>query len=60
MSDLEATPAELHCVMTITRKANGAVEQYNVVGHVSKEDNEKLLKKVQEHQNDGNTQHGGT
>jgi hypothetical protein len=46
--------------MTITRKATGAVETYGIVGHVSAEDNAKLLKAAQEKQDDGNAQHVGT
>jgi hypothetical protein len=60
MSELKAPPAELHAVMTITRKATGVVETYNIIGHISAEENAKLLKAAQEQQNDGNTQHGGT
>lgn len=60
MSDLEATPAELHCTMTIVRKATGSVETYNIVGHVSADENAKLIKAAQEQHNDSNAQHSGT
>ena len=34
MSDLSTQPAELNFTVSITRKATGKVEEYQLVGHV--------------------------
>lgn len=43
MSDLQGTPGELRATISITRKASGKVETYELVGHVTAEQEQQLL-----------------
>lgn len=42
MNDLIGQPAELHMTIQVTRKATGLVEEYQIVGHCTKEEAEAL------------------
>lgn len=43
MSELQGTPGELRATISITRKATGKVETYELVGHVTAEQEQQLL-----------------
>lgn len=55
MNDIAGKPGELRMTVSITRKATGEVETYELVGHATPEQDEQL----KELTNGCDTQHGG-
>jgi hypothetical protein len=55
-NQISGAPAELHAVLTITRKETGVSETYNITGHISADDVAKI---IEEAKNDDHTQHPG-